>query len=176
MNSEFSEPMDAGLLQIERELRSLSPIAPDRALSEMLAREVAGEMEVPVAGRVNRVVAGQFPWRRVGVPTAAAAAAAVFVLPSAERPVDNGSVAGGIRSAEEARPGHAPISWVPMPPRSEYRLVDGSGVLLINEPAPMMEYQLEQTEHHEWRNPRDNSLIRMSIPRQQRVLLPASYR
>jgi hypothetical protein len=49
-------------------------------------------------------------------------------------------------------------------------------VLLINEPAPMMEYQLEQTEHHEWRNPRDNSLIRMSIPRQQRVLLPASYR
>jgi hypothetical protein len=63
-----------------------------------------------------------------------------------------------------------------MPPRSEYRLVDGSGVLLINEPAPMMEYQLEQTEHHEWRNPRDNSLIRMSIPRQQRVLLPASYR
>lgn len=174
MKSEFPEPMDAGLLQIERELRSLSPIAPGRTLSEMLAREVAGETEVAVAGRVNRVVAGQFPWRRVGVPTAAAAAAAVFVLPSAERPVE--TVAGGIRSAEEARPGHAPISWVPMPPRSEYRLVDGSGVLLINEPAPMMEYQLEQTEHHEWRNPRDNSLIRMSIPRQQRVLLPASYR
>jgi hypothetical protein len=72
MNSEFSEPMDAGLLQIERELRSLSPIAPERALSEMLAWEVAGETEAPVPGRVNRVVSGPFPWRRVGVPTAAA--------------------------------------------------------------------------------------------------------
>jgi hypothetical protein len=63
-----------------------------------------------------------------------------------------------------------------MPARREFRILNDQGFLILSEATPMLEYQIEQTEHREWRNPQDNSLIRMTIPSQQRVLLPAAYR
>jgi hypothetical protein len=175
MNHEFQDPMDAGLLQLERELRSLSPAATPRLLEESLAAAMAADAAPQaVDGRPHSPAApGHFPWRRMAVP-AAAAAAVVFAIPPSSQPKSAGSAPAPSRSATAATT--PAINWVPMPARREFRILNDQGALILSEATPMLEYQIEQTEHREWRNPRDNSLIRMTIPRQQRVLLPAAYR
>lgn len=178
MNHESPDPMDTGLLQLERELRSLTPASTPRHLDDVLAAALsdsppeAGHFIAP--GPRNQSVPGHFPWRRMAVP-AAAAAAVVFAIPPASQPRNPASPPAPARSTTAATTAPA-INWVPMPARREFRILNDQGFLILSEATPMLEYQIEQTEHREWRNPQDNSLIRMTIPSQQRVLLPAAYR
>ncbi len=78
----FDEPMDTRLLQLERELFSLSPVAPPRGLTSRLD----GRLSQPAC--VERRVVAQvvpFRWSRIVVP-AAAAVVVVSVLSRMESP------------------------------------------------------------------------------------------
>jgi hypothetical protein len=180
MNHEFQDPMDTGLLQLERELRSLTPASTPRHLEDGLAAAISdsqSEAAHPIDTTPrNQSAPGHFPWRRMAVP-AAAAAAVVFAIPPASQPQPKppANPPAPARSTTAATTAPA-INWVPMPARREFRILNDQGFLILSEATPMLEYQIEQTEHREWRNPQDNSLIRMTIPSQQRVLLPAAYR
>ncbi len=178
MNHEFQDPMDTGLLQLERELRSLTPASPPRHLEDVLAAAISDSQSETAQTldpiRRNQSAPGHFPWRRMAVP-AAAAAAVVFAIPPASQPRSSVNSPPPARSTTAANTAPA-INWVPMPARREFRILNDQGFLILSEATPMLEYQVEQTEHREWRNPQDNSLIRMTIPSQQRVLLPAAYR
>ena len=109
MNPDFSDDLD--LVQLERELQSLTPVAPRRELVQAIkARmEPVPRREVP---RRERVVT--FPWRRMVAPAAAAAAAvAVFNIDDSRREGDKpASIAGNDA---------APIKWEPMPVLAEFR-------------------------------------------------------
>ena len=178
MNHEFQDPMDTGLLQLERELRSLTPASAPRHLEDVLAAAISDSQSeaAQAIGTTprNQSAPGHFPWRRMAVP-AAAAAAVVFAIPPASQPKSSVNSPAPARSTTAANTAPA-INWVPMPARREFRILNDQGSLILSEATPMLEYQIEQTEHREWRNPQDNSLIRMTIPSQQRVLLPAAYR
>ena len=184
MNPEFDDSMDAGLLQLERELSSLTPAGPSRLLAERLTEAVEGARSGPTGiesmPRATARPATVIPWRRVVLPTAAAAAAAVFVLPEASRrgmqPVAGDGGPPSRPDSNVAKAADPGIRWVPMPRRSEYRVVDNTGLVLTDEAAPLVEFRVRQMDHHEWRNPEENSSIQLSIPREQRVVLPASYR
>ena len=172
MNAAFSDPMDASLLQIERELQSLTPAAPTRALVRSLTERM--EPATPIARRtapVNKV--HFFPWRRMVAP-AAAAAAAVAVMS-----IQNNRRGNAVATDKTAAtpPDEAPptIKWEPMPMRSEYRAMLNNGYVLDNTMAPVQEFYMNRLDHHEWRNAADNSSIRLTIPRQQRVTIPADY-
>lgn len=74
MNFESHEPMDAHLLQLERELFSLTPVETPRYLSIELDTQVAAPV-IPVARRTppsHQRIAVPFRWQRIVVPAAAA--------------------------------------------------------------------------------------------------------
>jgi hypothetical protein len=111
MNSEFSDDMD--ILSLERELQSLTPVAP----SHKLVQAMKARME-PVPRRVQpaapRIAA--FPWRRMVAPAAAAAAAvAVMNMDGAKRGGKSGSVAVASNEPSQA------VTWEPMPMLPKYR-------------------------------------------------------
>jgi len=166
MNSESSDSMDASLLQLERELQSLTPLAPSREFVQTLK----ARME-PVPRNVPANKVHTFPWRRMVTPAAAAAAAvAVMSVQNHRRAGLAGKSASG--PGDEATPA---IRWEPMPMRSEYRALLNAGYVLNGNYEPEQEYLLNSMDHHEWRNAADNSSVRLTIPRQQRFVMPASY-
>ena len=166
MNSEFPDSLDASLLQLERELQSLTPVAPSRELVQSLKARMEPVPRTVAANKVH-----SFPWRRMVTPAAAAAAAvAVMSVQNGRRAALTGkSIAG---AEDEASPA---IRWEPMPMRSEYRALINAGYALNDLYEPAQQYLLNSTDHHEWRNAADNSSVRLTIPRQQRFVMPASY-
>ena len=166
MNSDFSDSLDASLLQLERELQSLTPLPPSRQLVQTLTARMDPVPRIVAAAKVHT-----FPWRRMVTP-AAAAAAAVAVM-SVQHHRRAGLAGKGAPTAEdEAAPA---IRWEPMPMRSEYRALLNAGHGLNELDEPGQQYLLNSTDHHEWRNAADNSSIRLTIPRQQRFVMPASW-
>lgn len=169
MNPEFSDPMDAALLQLERELQSLTPAAPPRALVQSLTAKVT-----PPAPRGNAPVkTHSFMWRRMVTPAAAAAAAvAVMSMEHHRRHSAAAMDKANTTPPEDAAPA---IKWEPMPMRSEYRALLNNGYVLNENREPVQELLMDRLDYHEWRNPADNSSIRLTIPRQQRLTIPADY-
>lgn len=166
MNSEYSDPLDASLLQLERELQSLTPLAPSREFVQSLKARMD-----PVPRNVQANKVHTFPWRRMVTPAAAAAAAvAVMSVQNHRRAALAGKSTSG--AADEAAPA---IRWEPMPMRSEYRALLDAGYVLNGNFEPAQQFLLNSMDHHEWRNAMDNSSVRLTIPRQQRFVMPASY-
>jgi len=171
MNSEPSDPMDASLAQLERELQSLTPAAPPRALVRSLTERM--EPAVPIARSVHSTKVHVFPWRRMVAPAAAAAAAvAVMNIESNRRSPAAATTKSTATPPEDAPPA---IKWEPMPMRSEYRTLLNNGYVLNENRVPVQELLMNRLDHHEWRNPTDNSSIRLTIPHPQRVTIPADY-
>ena len=67
------------------------------------------------------------------------------------------------------------IKWEPMPMRSEYRALLDAGYVLNEDFEPVQQFLMNTVEHHEWRNPSDKSSVRLTIPQQQRYVVPAGY-
>ena len=170
MNSDFSDDMD--LDQLERELQSLTPIAPRREL----VQAIKARME-PVPRRVqdqrNRVAT--FPWRRMVAPAAAAAAAvAVFNLDDHRRTSKPPQVAAN----EPATPATPAIAWEPMPMLPEFQEYLDKGYLLTQD--------LEQFVHPQYAalfnipvlrlSDDKDTTMRVSVPRRNRVIMPAGHR
>jgi hypothetical protein len=170
MNPDFSEPMDPALLQIERELQSLTPATPGRdLLSSLQARMEPVPRNVPAA-QANKVLA--FPWRRVVTPAAAAAAAvAVMSFQNHRRTAltDNSDEVAVNENGVSA------IKWEPMPMRSEIRAFLDAGYVLNENFEPVQPVVMNRVDHYEWRNPMENASLRVVVPRPQRFLVPAGY-
>ena len=85
MNFDPDVPMDTQLLQLERELFSLSPVETPRHLASRLDRQVQGPVSIgrQVASDATKLL--PFPWRRIVVP-AAAAVVVVTVLHRLDQP------------------------------------------------------------------------------------------
>ena len=155
MNSDFTD----SLLQLERELQSLTPAPPGRDL----IRSLQARMEPGVAAaRVNKVHA--FPWRRMVTPAAAAAAAVAVMSFNNNRRVTGFGGRPGVADHEDATPA---IKWTPMPMRSEYRALLDAGLVPDGNGNWVPEYVMNTMNHHEWRNPSENSSMRL--------IMPASY-
>ena len=162
MNSDDSDSMDASLLQLERELKSLTPAPPGRELLLSLHARMEPAVSVPQANKVH-----VFPWRRMVTPAAAAAAAvAVLSVNNARRAPGAG---GGTMHEQTA----SAIRWEPMPMRREYRELLNAGYVLNENFEPVPQFFMDSLEHHEWRNTADNSSVRLIIPK--RYVVPASY-
>lgn len=170
MNSEFSDA-DAALLQLERELKSLTPVAPSRALMQRLTlvMDPAAAPSITASSPSNRVL--HFPWKRMVTP-AAAAAAAVAVMSLTQQRRGNAVAGGNAGGAEdEAAP---TIKWTPMPMKKEYRNLVDKGYFVDENNVLRQGLSLDALEQHEWRNPQDNSSIRLIIPKQESFVLPAA--
>ena len=170
MNSEFSEN-DAALLQLERELKSLTPLAPSRAFMQRLTLvmdPVAMPTATVSAPAANRVI--QFPWKRVVTPAAAAAAAVAVMSLTQQRRGSAQAAGGGQPADEEAAP---TIKWTPMPMKKEYRQLVDNGYFVDENNVLRHNMRVNAIEHHEWRNSDGNS-IRLIIPKQEEFLLPAA--
>ncbi len=119
MNSNPEEPMDTQLLQLERELFSLSPVETPRHLAASLDRQVSGPVSLGRQMVVPKVI--PFRWRRIVAP----AAAAVVVVSVLNRLDSPSSVSPGFG---QTNPGTT--SPVPALPVAEY-----TGYVLRAEPV-----------------------------------------
>lgn len=171
MNNDDSEPMDASLLQLERELLSLTPAAPGpdllSALQARLEPVATRHAAPPQANRLQSM-----PWRRVVAPAAAAAAVAVMTVQSHRR-----ATAGSNGLAVEKENTAPTIKWEPMPMKREYRAWLDAGYALNDNMEPVRQMLMNTVDQHEWRSAAGNSSVRLIIPRQQRVplLQPATF-
>lgn len=138
----FDEPMDTRLLQLERELFSLSPAAPPRGLVSRLDDHLSQPTVIE-----RRVVAQVIPfrWSRIVVP----AAAAVVVVSALSR-MEGPRVMGA--SQLTAQPGARQINPTVMAaPASLQRT--SSGYLLKEEPVLVHPLQGEWLQHQYWIQP-----------------------
>lgn len=145
----FDEPMDTRLLQLERELFSLSPTSPPRGLVARM------DCHLSQATAIERRVVTQvipFRWSRIVVP-AAAAVVVVSVLSRMEGPrVSSPSVS--------AQPGTRQMS--PPVASSAAAVEMSSGYLMKEEPfyivpagwdAPPHQYWIQSGQAHQYPQP-----------------------
>ena len=162
MNSELSDDMDFSLLQLERELQSLTPMAPRADFVQSLK----ASME-PVPRLVQPARITSFPWRKMVAPAAAAAAAVAVLNVEDNRRTTKPPpvVADEIASA---------ITWAPMRLLPKYRALLDEGYVLTGDmefiPPGFVPYNAPV-----WRVPADNSVTRASFPRTDRFIMPAGY-
>jgi len=163
MNSEFSDDMD--ILSLERELQSLTPIAPRRELVQAIkARmEPVPRLVQPAPARVIT-----FPWRRMVAPAAAAAAAvAVMNMEGVRR----GPKTTPAEAANEPAPA---IKWEPMPMLPQYRALLDQGYVLTSDMEFIPPGLANLFPGHVWRSSLSPSATRASFP-PDRFIVPAGY-
>ena len=136
MNSNPEEPMDTQLLQLERELFSLSPVETPRHLAARLDQQVAGPVSLGRQTIVPRVI--PFRWRRIVVP-AAAAVVVVSVLNQLDSPR---SMSAGFSQSNPGSP-------VPIQPP----MADSAGYVLRAEPVFVNPAGWPGTEYHYYIQP-----------------------
>ncbi len=137
MNSNPDEPMDTQLLQLERELFSLSPLETPRHLAVRLDQQVSGPVALGRQTVEPKVI--PFRWRRIVAP-AAAAVVVVSVLNRLDSPA---SLSPGFGQTTPGTP--LPVSVLPM--------VDNSGYVLRAEPVFVSPAGWQSTEHHYYIQP-----------------------
>lgn len=137
MNPESEEPMDTQLLQLERELFSLTPVETPRGLATRLHRELmapVGLADLPAASRVV-----PFRWQRIVAP----AAAAVVVV----------SVLNRFDNLPAASPGTTPPGFGTAAKSARPPVVEGTGYVLKAEPVFVNPAGWEAMEHQYWITP-----------------------
>ena len=162
MNSEFSDDMDFSLLQLERELQSLTPMAPRADFVQSLKTSME-----PVPRLVQPARITSFPWRKMVAP-AAAAAAAVAVLSVEHNRRTTRPAPAAVNEIASA------VVWEPMRMLPKYRALLDEGYVLTGDmefiPPGFVPYNAPV-----WSEPANNSVTRASFPRQDRFIMPAGY-
>lgn len=159
----LNEPMDSQLLQLERELFSLSPVETPRCLASRLERQLVpacsvGKNLAPVASNVV-----PFNWRRMVVP-AAAAVVVVSVLNRMDGP-------SGFTQTAMAQPGLRSSGSPAAAPKVERTM----GYVLKSEPVYISPMGSEMMEHQFLIQPNGQPGIRLSVPRHQSAVIPAVF-
>ncbi|MDB6070482.1 MAG: hypothetical protein JWL81_1653 [Verrucomicrobiales bacterium] len=163
------DPMDTKLLQLERELFSLTPAEAPRSLVCRLDRHLTaptqvGRSVVPAARSTPPNVT-VFQWRRIVVP----AAAAVVVVSVLNRMDGTPSSMAQTASAAGLR---APASGQPAPAVSQ---VQNSGYVLRAEPVYFSPGVWDSVRHQYWVQPGTPAASQpMNVPRRQ-SLVPVSF-
>ncbi|MDB6133506.1 MAG: hypothetical protein JWM59_1749 [Verrucomicrobiales bacterium] len=154
MNFDSEEPMDNQLLQLERELFSLTPVETSHRFACQLEREISvPACPVPVA----RTLAASHPrmitpfrWQRIVVP----AAAAVVVVSVLNRQGNGYSTLALDGAPPQAAAPSAPkifSSPVSVALRSSRPM--NTGYMMVTEQAPLQNVNWNVAPHHYWVNP-----------------------
>ncbi len=159
----LNEPMDSQLLQLERELFSLSPVETPRCLASRLERQLVPACSVgkALASVPQNVV--PFRWRRMVVP-AAAAVVVVSVLNRMDGP-------SGFTQTAMAQPGLRSSGSPAAAPKVEQT----RGYVMKSEPVYVSPVGFETTEHQFAIQPNGQPGIRLSVPRRQSQAAPAIH-
>ncbi len=179
MNVDPSEPMDSSLLQLERELFSLTPSEPDRRISARIESEIFPPVQIQRRSAAP-LRQPSFQWKRVVVPAAAAVAVVAAISRNDSSPVYGRNVAAnaGDNTISPAAANRARMGAVTLQPVSqsrEFRSARDQGLVFGEGNNPSRAFSLETTDHHFWRNEQDNSSIQLSIPRQESMLVPVNF-
>lgn len=158
MNAEPEEPMDLHLLQLERELFSLSPAEAPKRLTVRLDRQICGPACLTGVGRItdsSRVV--PFRWRRIAVPAAAA-----VVVVSVLNQFDHSRPA--LPGFAQAGPGSRASGTARLPASQS------TGYVLKTEPVYVNPVGWEAAPSHFYINGDNESGISLRQPRRQGAL------
>ena len=175
--------MDESLQQLEDELKSLRLRSPSPQLVDRLTQELAAETDgLPAPARRHPTTSNPgswhwFSWRTAGVAAAAAVAAAVTFVAFKSQPV----AAPGPERLVAADPIQAqPASAVP---RDQFSPVAATNVLydlkdegLVNvaDGPPARQVRARYLDTYTFTNPRRNSSLKLSVPRDEIRVIPAS--
>lgn len=164
MNFESNEPMDAHLLQLERELFSLTPVETPRYLAVELETQVAVPV-IPVARRTpasHQRIAVPFRWGRIVVP----AAAAVVVVSVLNRqgngypPSAVGNSRNGQTSVAASKSANTAASLLRASrPMSSY--------VMMSEVSPLQNVNWSPNPNQYYVNPESHSSAQLVLPRRE---------
>jgi hypothetical protein len=175
--------MDESLQQLEDELKSLRLRAPSPQLVDRLTTELAAETE-ELAAPVRRYTTAStlrswqwLGWRAAGLAAAFAVMAGVTFVALKPRPVTPPTNQVAVANPAPVNPVVAPVV------RDEFRPVAATNVLydlkdegLVNVEggAPARQVRARYLDTYTWTNPRNNSSLKWSVPRDEVRVLPAS--
>lgn len=169
------EPMDSRLLQLERELFSLSPVETPRCLVSRLDRKMTGGCSLAGAlpkTQVVRTVASipgnvvPFRWRHIMVP----AAAAVVVVSVLNR-LDGQSP--GALAGQQSQPGIKSLGVPSSAPRVERT---NNSYLLKTEPVYFNPAAWDEAPNQYYIQPGSQpGTYRMSVPRREAATIPYNF-
>jgi len=175
--------MDESLQQLEDELKSLRLRSPSPQLVDRLTSELAAETEELAAPVRRYTTAADFrSWPWLGWRAAGAAAALglgaglVWVVfkapPAAPEPPARLAVADSV-----------PVNPAPAMERDQFRPVAATNVLYdlkdeglvnVDGDTPVRRLRYRYMDTYTWKNPRNNSSLKWSVPRDEIRVLPAS--
>jgi hypothetical protein len=155
--------------ELEESLRQLVPAAPSPALEERIAAALARPLAmVPAAGllpgrseRLRRSFWPSLLWALSGAAVGCLAMLTIYPAHSTQ----------GVAKAE---PPPASV-FVPAESAREVVSTEDAGTLYDddNQPSKLMRYS--SIERHTWTNPATGALVEVEVPREDVVLVPASY-
>jgi hypothetical protein len=176
--------MDESLQQLEDELKSLRLRGPSPQLVDRLTSELAAETD-ELAAPVRRYTTASdlrswkwLGWRAAGLAAVLALGAGLAYLSFGSRAPD-----APLPPAKLAVTNSASANPAPAAGRDQFRPVAATNVLydmkdegLVNgdgdTPARRLRYRYMDT--YTWKNPRNNSSLKWSVPRDEIRVLPAS--
>lgn len=174
---------DILIAQLERELRSLEPLAPDPLLCGKLERRMEGQPAAEVAKKApaSRRTLREFSHRHRWAPWAAAAVvtAAVtvpqFLLRRAAPLADNGNGTEPVIASRPGAPPAPPTRSSFQPVRREVVFQDMPPAEIVNDPVrgPVYRVRLNYKENQEFHDPNSNSTLRIQLPFQGVYEVPA---
>ena len=156
--------MDDDLKQLEAELQRLRPAAPSRALLLRVERDLAA----PAAQAASRAAA-PVRWVWFAALPAAAAIAVMLVQYSGRTPMNGSQTAAPAVVAS----GDAPLK----PVATENVLISASdeGLVTLDDGTPARRERLQFVDTITWKNPRTNSSLRWSVPREEVRVVPVLF-
>lgn len=175
--------MDESLQQLEDELKSLRLRGPSPQLVDRLTEELAAETDelaAPVRRYSTAASLGSWKWlswRTAGLAAVLAAGTAVTFLAFRSPPPAVPVPPARLAVTDPAPAGPA------VSPRDQFQPVAATNVLydlrdegLVNveSDAPARRLRYRYLDTYTWRNPRNNSSLKWSVPRDEIRVLPAS--
>lgn len=169
--------MDESLQELENELKALAPRRAPEAWLERINRDLAAEMPATPPPRYTSAT-NLSSWKWFGWRTAGLAAALALVAVVGYRQVKPASPSIGraeLPSTASAVTTPSPDAYQPVVATNVlYDLKDEGPVTVEGDPTAR-QVRARYVDTYTWKNPRNNSSLKWSVPREEVRVLPASY-
>ena len=169
--------MDESLQELENELKTLQPRrASDRWLAEV-NRELAAEL--PATARPRYATASNLNswkwlgWRTAGLAAALALVATIGVLSS--RRAEPASTAPAIIAVPAPATPVNVAAYQPVTATNVLYDLKDEGAVKVEGDASARQVRARYVDTYTWKNPRNNSSIKWTVPRDEVRVVPASY-